>query len=469
MQENDAYYSNLDKLKLVFPDEDYWSIKNFSCGIASDGSKFINAVKSRLPSIATGVVGGIGGGIVGGVVGGVVGIAAGEGIREITTSLIDVLIKQKIKIPKDKIRKEFDDIEYSKYRSLSEMFKKYFDALSKGNEIGMRYDKKNAVEYYSQALHCALDIRNKSGDLIDTNWLNATIIADVYSRLGSTYSDNMDFNEARKNFYEADELLKSCKTENENISFLDRRIEIKGYDMGNSMRNMREIGNFLGSKEFDVIEKSFTNEIDNYIQILPERNSFASYFDKRLFNIAQEYSTEKTDHFYSNIYIYDKMRYLSAIGKFLATRACYDFIQFIMNKNNTTAKEETERKIYKGLNLIIEGYNISFGNITYRDTLIEDYIGSNSCYNIYLQKTLARNFTILMGLGYLSSDKQLFNKYIRLLIRLDKKERMKDCRASYNIMWDGVKTAVEKVLKPYINNIIPYEKIKSYVDKANNV
>jgi hypothetical protein len=469
--ENDNEYSNFDKLKLVFHDDDYLIMKYFSCGIASDGSKFANDLKKRIPTIAGIVAGGVAGDVIGGNIGIPVGGAVGGLLGEAATALIDNLINKGIKIPGDIIEKEFNDIDYSRYRSLSEMFSKYFELINKGNEIGMGYNKKDAIEYFTQASHYALDIKRKSNGLINENWINATIIADIYARLGSIYTDITNFSEASRNFYEADKYLEMCEQENkdENVNFLDRRIEIKGYDMGNSMRNTKELELFLGSQEFDAIEKDFTNKIDLYIQKLPERNSFASYFDKRLMDMAQEYAMKNNNYFYSNIYIYDKMRYLIAIGKFLATRACYDFIQYGLNKNNISAKEETQIKIHKGLNLIIEGYDISTRkNIIYRDTLIEDYLTSNSCYNLYIQKTMARNFTILLGLGYFSTDEDMINKYMQLMIRLDKKERQKNCGANSNIMWGSVQTAIEKVLKPYNVNIPSYEKIKEQIDKENN-
>jgi hypothetical protein len=471
--ENDEVYSNFDKLRRVFPEDDAWVIEYFSCGIASDGSKFANIIKKITPSIAGaaiggvtgGIVGGISGGLTGGVIGGAIGNVTGEVFRETATVLIDRLINKGEKIPQDKIRREFADFDYSGYHSLSETIYKYFDSIKKGNEIGMKYDKQGAIDYFNLALHYALEIKKKSNGLINDDWINTTILADVYSRLGSIYTYIADFPRANENFYEADELLKACGANNGDINFLDRRIEITGYDMGNSMRNIKEIDRFLGSRKFKDIEKNFSEKkIDEFIRKLPERNSFASYFDKKLVNLAQEYSTQKSNYFYSNIYVYDKMRYLVAIGKFLATRACYDFIEFGKDRNKIKAKEDVEKRIHKGLNLIIEGYDVSIiRNIIYRDNLIEEYIASEACYNLYIQKTLARNFTILLGLGYFSSDEQLIDKYTQLLIKLDKKERNRNCRASYDIMWGSVQTAIEKVLKPYNVNIPPYDKLKEQI------
>jgi hypothetical protein len=469
--ENDADYSDIDLLRLVFPEDDHWVMKYFSCGIASDGSKFAASIKDKIPAIVSAAIGGVAGnhiaGPIGGEIGFITGVIVGEISREVVTPLIEKLIKKGEKIPQDKIKKEFDDIAYSEYLPLSELFKKYFKLMKKGDEIGMKYDKTRAIEYYTEALQCALDIRKKSKNFINENWFNVTIIADVYSKLASIHSDNTNFFDASKNFYDADEWLKEYN--NDDISFFDRRIEICSYSMSNYMRNIKEANNFLNGDKYKDIDKTFTNQICDYIQKLPERNSFASYFDKRLINLAQDYSIQKSSYFYYNIYVYDKMRYLLAIGRFMAVRAMCDFFSFAKDKNNIKAKEDVEKRLLKGLNLIIEGYDISFlENIEYKDNLINDYLNSEDYYNLYLQKTLARNFTLLLGLGYFASDEQLINRYMQLLIKLDKKERIKNCRNSYDIMWGSVQTAIEKVLKPYNVNIPPYDKIKEQVDKENN-
>jgi hypothetical protein len=185
----------------------------------------------------------------------------------------------------------------------------------------------------------------------------------------------------------------------------------------------------LDSEKILEIDNNFTCKIPGILKN-KRRNSFASYFDKNLTDLALQYCSKSKmniSFFYDKLFVHDKMRYLTAIGRFLANRGCYDFIEFSKNINNVNAKEKTEKNILKGLNLIIDGYDIANTDFSLKttDTQIQDYLNCDQCYNTYIQKTLARNFTILIGLGQFSNDGELRNRYITLLAKLDKKEKKK--------------------------------------------
>ncbi|GHV83895.1 hypothetical protein AGMMS50212_12350 [Spirochaetia bacterium] len=445
-------------LSLLFKDDQTWFIKYLLRAVASDGDKFETLFKNTVPVVAGGILGGL---VSDNAVGTVAGMAAGGLLKISLDMILDKIIigDKSFIINNHNFCKNIED---------------YFKCFKEAEKIGMKFDKKNALAPYNRAKNIALDIKIKSKNSIYEGWFNDIIIADAYSRLGSIYTDMLDFDNASGNFLEAECSLSNTPTD-EKINLFDRWIEIKGYKISNSMRNMNSIASFLQNGELDQIDKDFNNNIHlNQQQDNKQRHSFASYFNQTLIDITRARSNTKENEgqpFYRNLLYWDKMKYMVSIGKYLAIRACYDLIQYQMNKTNDTAKGQAETKIITGLNSMVSGYNILNANFIVNDNAYQDYLNNSDCYNEYLQKTFARNFTILIGLGHFSGDGDLEKKYISALIKLDKKERSKNIIENYNNMWGSVRTSIEKVLNPYLEpkNKISYDKLKAIVDKKNNV
>jgi hypothetical protein len=151
------------------------------------------------------------------------------------------------------------------------------------------------------------------------------------------------------------------------------------------------------------------------------------------------------------------MKLNRALGKYYAIRGCYDFIQLGFKIGDRDANiRETEGKINKGLLFLAKSY-CNDSAMT-----VENYLDTPA-FHSELQIALARNFTILYGLGRYTGDTELTENQLKNLSRAYGKNKDEINRKKFN---NSIYVAVEHVLKPFK---VPVENTDDLIKKFSSI
>lgn len=328
----------------------------------------------------------------------------------------------------------------------------YSKNLYHGDSEGNKFKKDNAYHYYKEALNNIMELDKHYRNSFSENWVIELLQADINSHIGSICSDQGKFKDAKEWFNESNFIIKELDS---NLYPCDKILEYNTYRLSNSMRSEDGIRNELLAGDFDEYDSIAIDLEKSYFNL--DKN--VTFYSKTIVH-DMIFELEKNPKLNVKIHEYkEKIRSISdtinnrklqyTLGKYWAVRGCYNFIEFHFNKNLEDKKINTENQIiYKGMYFMVNSYLESFEISLSPQNTLNEYLNNSLYYYSNIQKSLARNFTILYGLGVDSNDNLLKEKYEIALTLLYRKERKKN-NNGVNTLWDSVKTADIKVLKPY--------------------
>jgi hypothetical protein len=338
----------------------------------------------------------------------------------------------------------------------------YYGNLKAGDDVArLNKSKEGAIGYYKEAFDSANILSRDYNKVFEKHpWLCELFLADALSYLGSINTSIGNFSEGTENFKNALGFINNTKQYN--AIPIDRAIEIEGFSLSNNLRNVASIASFIQNNEMKAHDERIKQHL---LEAEKTQNEFAySHKAKQgIIGFLKEHYTPKKKAKDAEFYIAanlsallernNDMKRYRALGKYYAIRACYDFIQlgYKIGSDDTNIRE-TEEKINKGLLFLARSY-CNDSNMT-----VEKYLDT-SAFHSELQIALARNFTILYGLGRHTGSIKLMENQLKNLFRSYTKNKDEtDIKKFANSMH----VAIEHVLKPFG---VPVEDTDDLIEK----
>jgi hypothetical protein len=325
----------------------------------------------------------------------------------------------------------------------------YYGNLKAGDDAArLNVSKTGALDYYNEAW--------KAADVLSTTykpcfekqpWPCALFRADALSYLGSINTSTGNFSAGDDNFKNALGFIDSTKQYD--AFSIDRALEIEGFSLSNTLRNVESITSFIRDNGIQAHDE----KVRPYLLQAEEGQHTASYSLQAghgIIAFLSENSRPKRKardaHFSLGKRIgtllerNNDMKLNRALGKYYAIRGCYDFIQlgFKLGDRDTTIRE-TEGNITKGLEFLAKSY-CNDSAMT-----VERYLNTPA-FHSELQIALARNFTILYGLGRYTGDTALTEGQLNNLFRAYRKN---NDGTELKKFTNSIYTAIEHILKPF--------------------
>jgi len=357
-----------------------------------------------------------------------------------------------------------------KNHKVLELLRKYYHNKNEGDRLfKLGGSKVEIMKYYNEMWIAADDLnKEKYKNVFEKKkWLTNLFKADALSYIGSTNTYTKDFENGDNKFNSALLELEQIKDTKDKWCVPDRMIEIVSYQLSNELRNVNKIKEFIISDKIKV----YNNKIDEYLKMVDTDYQELGYYTTVSGEIIRYLDDHNKNHDNEHLAIRQNINSIlqkinakkinRAKGKYYSILGSYNFIEFGYNKGNQNENiENTKINISKGLEYLAKSY---FGDDNIKS--LNDYFLNNDYYDRRMQSDIARNYTILYGLGYSTSDDALISVCLSGLAKTANKTNGKD-KTEFDIFRNSVNVAINGVLKPFFDKFSkPIEGTDEFIDR----